>query len=98
MTYDAPVTPHASRQESSTTRVDVGQVWRDNYDNGEGARVRFRHVKVVRVGRETAFIQRCEADGSPTPRSPITETNLARFNGKRGGFTLVSPAAVHTAP
>ena len=41
--------------------VEIGQIWKDNYNYGV---CRERYVRVVSVGQETAFIRRCEAPGS----------------------------------
>ena len=71
--------------------VEIGQIWKDNYNYGGG---RERYVRVVSVGQETAFIRRCEPTGLSMSGFPTRETKLKRFNGSKSGFTLhlVAPA------
>jgi hypothetical protein len=70
--------------------VKVGQVWKENDPRAN------RHVRVVGVHAKDgkAQIVMCNfcAPYTAFPYAPLTKAALKRFNGKRGGYSLVKDA------
>lgn len=66
--------------------VRAGQIWKEVYPRQE------RYIKVLSVFDRRAIIQTVTGDQKRWARKPKTaerEAHLARFDGKRGGYSYV---------
>lgn len=65
-----------------TIQVMQGQIWRDNYDHGDG---HVREVEILSVEGETVSIRALSADGKTMP---ARKTKASRFNGSKSGLSF----------
>jgi hypothetical protein len=65
-----------------TIHVAQGQIWRDNYDHGNG---HVREVEILSVEGEIVSIRALSADGKAMP---TRKTKASRFNGSKSGFSF----------